>query len=244
MIATLQRWRRDPDFLLGVRDILPQGLGIFAWGLMTGVAMIKSGMSLTTTLAMSLLVFAGSAQLAVVPLIVAGAPAWVILATAFCVNLRFVVFSLHLRPFVIHLPLIRRLKLGYFTGDLNYVLFTRRYASPGRTPAERRAQIAYLTGSNALNWVCWNAASLLGIALAWSIPPAWGLGYAGTLCLLALACSLANSRMRLVAAAVAGITAILAYQMPLRLNIVAAIGMAVIISLGLESRFKSSQVRA
>jgi predicted branched-subunit amino acid permease len=55
-------------------------------------------MSVVEAVAMTLFVYAGSSQLAAIPLIVAGAPAWVIWATGFCVNLRFVVFSLHLRP--------------------------------------------------------------------------------------------------------------------------------------------------
>jgi predicted branched-subunit amino acid permease len=118
---------QHPEFTQGARDMLPVAPGIAAWGLMTGVAMMKAGLSLVESLAMSLLVFAGSSQLAAMPLILAGAPVWVILATAFCVNLRFVVFSLHLRPFMMHLPLWRRLLGGYLCADLSYVLFTRRY---------------------------------------------------------------------------------------------------------------------
>ena len=41
-----------------------------------------------------------------------------ILATGFCVNLRFVVFSLHLRPYLMHLPRWRRMTHGYLTADL------------------------------------------------------------------------------------------------------------------------------
>ena len=51
-------------------------LGIGAWGLVTGMVMTKSGLSLGLALAMTLLVFAGSAQLASLPLIMAGAPIW------------------------------------------------------------------------------------------------------------------------------------------------------------------------
>ena len=47
---------------------------------------------------MSLLVYAGSAQLAALPLIAAGAPLWVIVATGFITNLRFVIYSAALRP--------------------------------------------------------------------------------------------------------------------------------------------------
>ena len=69
---------RHPEFRQGMRDLAPQALGIAAWGLMTGVAMVKSGMGLLASVVMTLMVFAGSSQLAAIPLIVAGAPAWVI----------------------------------------------------------------------------------------------------------------------------------------------------------------------
>ncbi|MFN7641320.1 MAG: AzlC family ABC transporter permease, partial [bacterium] len=96
--------------------------GLAAWGMMTGVAMVKSGMSVVEAVAMTLLVYAGSSQLAAIPLIAAGAPVLVIWATAFCVNLRFVVFSAHLRPYLMHLPRRWRLFAGYVTADLSYVM--------------------------------------------------------------------------------------------------------------------------
>ncbi len=228
------RLYRHPAFVQGLREVSPQSPGIAAWGLMTGVAMVKSGMSVFEASAMTLLVFAGSSQLAAIPLIVAGAPAWVILATGFCVNLRFVVFSLHLRPFLIHLPRWQRMGHAYLTTDISYVLFTRKYAQPGQTDAQRHAQEAYLTGLGFLNWFSWIVASFVGIALANLIPPSWGLGFAGILCLLGIQCSLASSRMRTLAAVVAGAAAVAAYSLPLKLNIVVAIAVAVILCLTVE----------
>ena len=229
-----------PEFKVGLRELAPQAPGVAAWGLMTGVAMVKSGMSIFESVLMTLIVFAGSSQLASIPLIVAGAPAWVILATGFCVNLRFVVFSLHLRPFLIHLPRLERMTHAYLTADISYVLFTRRFHHPGTTPEELLAQEAYLAGSDCLNWSGWMVASLVGIALANFIPPTWGLGFAGILCLLGIQCSLASSHMRLVASAVAGVAAVLAYALPLKLNIVAAIAIAVLLCLSLE-RFEAQR---
>jgi predicted branched-subunit amino acid permease len=225
---------RHPAFREGMRDVSPQSPGIAAWGLMTGVAMLKSGMSVFEAVAMTLVVFAGSSQLAAIPLIVAGAPAWVILATGFCVNLRFVVFSLHLRPYLMHLPLWQRMGHGYLTADISYVLFTRRFHQPGHSPEEKQQQVAYLAGNDFLNWLSWIVASLVGIALANIIPTAWGLGFAGILCLLGIQCSLASSRMRLLSSAVAGVAAVLAYALPLKLNIVFAIAVAVILCLTVE----------
>ena len=217
-----------------MRDMWPQAPGIAAWGLMTGVAMVKSGMSVFESLLMTLLVFAGSSQLAAIPLIVAGAPAWVILAAGFCVNLRFVVFSLHLRPYLMHLPLAQRLMHGYLTADISYVLFTRRFHQPGRTAPEHRQQEAYLAGNCMVNWGSWIGASLLGVALANWIPTSWGLGFAGILCLVGILCSLATTRLRIVSAIVAGAAAVAAYALPLKLNIVAAIAAAVLLCLVLE----------
>ena len=130
---------RHPAFREAARIMAPLATGIAAWGLMTGVAMVKSGMSVIEALAMTFLVYAGSSQLAAIPLIVAAAPAWVILATGFCVNLRFVVFSLHLRPYLMHLPRWRRLVNGYLTADMSYAMFTRRFPRPGTDEARVRA---------------------------------------------------------------------------------------------------------
>ena len=227
--------RRHPAFREGVRALAPQSLGIAAWGLMTGVAMVQSGMSVTEAVLMTLVVFAGSAQLAATPLIIAGAPAWVILATAFCVNLRFVVFSLHLREYLLHIPRWRRLWHGYFSADITYVLFVRRFPRPGLTPHDRQEQEAWLTGNYALNWLSWVVASLLGITLTNFIPSHWGLGFAGILCLLAILCSLATSGLRILSASVAAGAAVLAWSLPLKLNIVVAIIVAVLVCMAVES---------
>lgn len=218
---------RHPEFRRGARDLVSIALGIGAWGLVTGVAMIKSGFSVPLALMMTFLVYAGSSQLASLPLIAAGAPVWVVWATAFCVNLRFLVFSAQWRPYFQHLPLRQRVTLGYLAGDLNYVMFMRRFPEPRPHPD----QVPYFLGGAATNWVCWQLASVVGILLADLVPISWGLGFAGTLALLALAMSLLDDRASWVAGAVAGAAAIAAFAMPLRLNIVVAIAAAVTVVL-------------
>jgi predicted branched-subunit amino acid permease len=225
---------RHPEFRQGVLDSLGVAPGIAAWGLMTGVAMMKSGMSTLEALLMSVTVFAGSSQLAAIPLLTAGAPMWVVLATGFCVNLRFVVFSAHLRPYMMHLPLWQRLATGYLTTDLSYVLFTRRYPAHGGTSEQLQDQQAYLAGNCGISWVAWVGCSVIGVVLANWIPTEWGLGFAGILALLGILCSLASSRMRLVSAGVAGAAAVAAFALPFKLNILVAIAAAVALCLTLE----------
>lgn len=227
---------RHAAFREGAREMVPLATGIAAWGLMTGVAMVKSGMSVVEALAMTFLVYAGSSQLASIPLIVAAAPAWVILATGFCVNLRFVVFSLHLRPYLMHMPRWRRLAHGYLTADMTYAMFTRRYPRPGETVAARAEQESYLAGNYFVTWTSWMLPGVAGIALANLIPTSWGLGFAGVLCLVGILCSLANTPLRRLSALVAGAAAVATYALPLKLNIVIAIVVAVLVSFWLEKR--------
>jgi predicted branched-subunit amino acid permease len=230
MMAKYRALLRHPEFRRGARDMMSITLGISAWGLVTGVAMVKSGLSVGTALLMSLVVFAGSSQLASLPLIAAGAPMWVLWATAFCVNLRFVIFSTQWRLYFGHLPRARRLRIAYFAADLNYVAFLKRY--PDGKPAPE--QEPYFWGGVALNWCAWQIPSIAGILLANHVPTEWGLGFAGVLALLGLSYSLLKDRNTWVTAAVAGCAAVAAYALPLRLNIMVAIAAAVAVGLMME----------
>ena len=236
--GTLPPWRH-PAFRAGAREMMSIAPGISAWGLVTGVAMVKA-LGVPLSLLMSLVVFAGSAQLASIPLIAAGAPVWVVWATALCVNLRFVIFSAQWRPYFAHLPLGQRLRLGYFTADLNYVLFMKRFPEPRPAPE----QLPYFWGGVATNWLAWQIPSIAGIALGERVPTHWGLGFAGTLALLGLLNTLLDDRATWVAAAVAGCAAVAAYALPLRLNIVVAIAAAVAMGLLMEQLPRQGRSRA
>ena len=225
---------QHPAFRVGFAEMGHVALGIAAWGLMTGVAMGKSGLGTYEALFMALVVFAGSSQLAASPLMLAGAPVWVIWATGFCVNLRFVVFSAHMRPYVMHLPRWQRLIAGYLTGDLTYVLFVKRYHSPATDDAGRREQMAYLAGHGGINWFAWTSSSVIGVVLANFIPTQWGLGFAGILALVGMLCSLASTKLRWISAGVAAVAGLATFALPLKLNILVAIVAAVATCLLLE----------
>jgi predicted branched-subunit amino acid permease len=214
---------RRPLFREGARESLAMSIGIAAWGLVAGVAMAKSGMGLPLAILMSVLVSAGSSQVAALPLIAGDAPMWVVWATVACVNLRFMVFSSQYRPYFAHLPRRRRVILSYFMGDTIFALFLRRYPEPKREPG----QVDYFWGAALVNYGAWQLAVITGIVAGHAIPPEWGIGFAGTMALLALACSQLRSRSTWVAALVAACAAVAASALPLRLNIVVAISAAV-----------------
>lgn len=232
---------RDPDFRRGMRGMLPLAPGIGAWALVTGVAMVKGGLSVPLAVFMSLAVYAGSAQLAALPLLAAGAPMWVICAAAFCVNLRFVIYSAQWRTVFAHLSRRRRLLYGYLAADMNLIAFQRAYPGDERGASRLPGQVPYFLGGVAVMWTVWQVSSMLGIALAHVIPTAWGLGFAGTLAMIGLTYGLLSDRSTWVAAVVASAAAVMAFSLPLKLNIIVAIAAAVAAGLLMERAQRAAQ---
>ncbi|MDB5873764.1 MAG: branched-chain amino acid transporter permease [Ramlibacter sp.] len=213
-------------------------IGIGAWGVVAGVAMAKSEMGVPLAIFMSLVTYAGSAQIAALPLIVANAPIWVIWATTLCVCLRFMAFSYHYRPYFAHLPRGRRVALSFLMGDTNFALFARRFAKP--VPGFKYEE--YFLGTAGVTFVVWQLSITAGILLGHGIPSSWGLGFAGTMALLALTCTLLRSPSSWVAAVMAACAAVAAYALPLKLNVVVAIAAAVAVGV-LSDRVSAARAR-
>jgi predicted branched-subunit amino acid permease len=187
--------------------------------LVSGVAMVKGGLSVPWAILMSLTVYAGSAQLAALPLIAAGMPLWVIVATGLITNLRFVIYSAALRPYFASEPLRKRAALGFFMTDFTFTLFMRT-AQDGALP-ERHSD-AWFAGVCSHNWITWQVCAITGIVAASYVPTDWGLEFTGTLALVALVGPSLNARPALVGALVAGVVALLAHGLPYRLGLFVA----------------------
>ncbi len=222
------QWRIE--FARGVRALLPAYPGIVAWGVVTGVAMVKSGLSVPWALVMTMAAYAGSAQLAALPLIAAAAPLWMIGATALITNLRFVIYGAAMRPWLHEYSRPHRTFIGYLSGDFSFVLFMDRVAREGAF----RYRYAWLLGITLSNWVVWQAASVAGIVGASFIPTDWGLQFAGTLALLALVVPLCRARAGAAGALTAGLVALAGHAWPLRSGLLAAVLTGVATATALE----------
>ncbi|MFT5644410.1 MAG: 4-azaleucine resistance transporter AzlC [Janthinobacterium sp.] len=214
----------QPSWRAGLTVGAPALFGIAAWGLVVGIAMVKAGLSVPQALAMTLLVFAGSAQLAALPLIVAQAPIWIIFISALMVNLRFVIFSALLAPHFKDLPWHKRFFLGYVTGDMSVALFLQRF--PGDAPEP--GKLSYLKGLLYSNWLAWQVGSIAGIFLGSAVPIDWGLGFAGTLAIICIMVPMVQNRAALCGVLVAAAVAVAAAGVPYKLGLLIAVivGMA------------------
>jgi len=214
---------RRSAWLDGLRVVAPALIALAAWGLVTGVATVKSGLTQWQALGMSLLMFAGSAQLAALPLIAADAPVWVVLLTAAVVNLRFVIFSAGLHPYLRHLPLGKRMALGYFTGDVSFALAVSRWSMQPLPQQGSSDRTWFYIGICCGTWTVWQISSTAGIFLGGGIPGTWGLDFVAILALVALVLPMIAGPPAIAGALVASVVAVLAAGTPLKLGLVIAV---------------------
>jgi predicted branched-subunit amino acid permease len=188
-----------------------------AWGLVTGIAMAQSGLTQPEAYGLAVLAFAGSAQLAALPLLTSHAPVWVTVLTALMVNLRFVIYSAALKPAFSKLSLRHRCGLSYLIGDIPFVLFTRQSAR-----YQPSLQPVYFFGIGAANFCAWHVGSFTGLLAAGRIPAEWGLDFAGLVALVALLVPMLASPAGLTGCAVGGAVAVALDGLPARAGLVLA----------------------
>ena len=228
---------------LGRKDMLPASVAMASWGLVTGIAMVQSGLSTMQALGMSLMVYAGSAQLASLPLFAAGAPWVIVWASAIIVNLRFVIYSVAIKPFFRGFPWPRKLLFGFGTTDVLAADFLRRFdvsrigaaallKQDQQDPLE--APIVYFRVSAIMIWMVWQSASIAGIFLAQWIPAAWGLEFVAILALIAMLLPMVADWAALACVGVAGCVAALAVSLPLNLGLLLAVIAGVFAALALD----------
>jgi 4-azaleucine resistance transporter AzlC len=191
-----------PDSALGsaLRQTLPIILGYVPVGFAYGVLAQKSGLSGLNTLLMSVLVYAGSAQLIAVGLFAAGAAPLAIVATTFVVNLRHLLMSAALAPYLRGWSRTRLALFSYQMTDETFALHAGRFAKSRTGPPET-------FGINLIAHSAWVGSTALGLAastLITDIRPI-GLDYALPAMFIALLLGQLKSRLHLAVALVAGV---------------------------------------
>lgn len=239
LVANWPQARYRVQFRLGFRDAIPALIATGTWGLVTGIAIVKSGVGETLATLMTLLVYAGSAQLTSLPLINEGVPLWLIFAAGLVVNIRFLIFGAALQPFFRHLSWPKRLGVGFFSTDIGFVLFMGRYGESRRRQDPRH--LWYYLGVIGPGWLAWNACSIVGIYLAAAIPASWSLEFAAVLALLSVVIPLVSTRPVAICILAAACVAWLGQGLPLRLGLAAAVVAG--IAAGVLSERFSKEVR-
>jgi predicted branched-subunit amino acid permease len=253
------------EFLAGVRAELPILLGVAPFGMIYGALAIGAGLPRGAAQAMSAIVFAGSAQFVATQLFATGAPGLVLLLTTFIVNLRHMLYSASLAPYLHKLPARWKWLLAYLLTDEAYAPTILHYqqaeVNHGDTestemedslrPPRFRGEISddassdkrhwFFLGAGLALWSVWQVSTAVGIFLGAQVPPSWALDFTLALTFIALLVPVLTDRPSVAAALSAGIIALVGAGWPYKLGLVTAALVGIAVGAWLDRRRSQSR---
>jgi predicted branched-subunit amino acid permease len=99
-------------------------------------------------------------------------------------------------------------------------------------------KFAYVLGNSIPVWLCWQITVGAGLAVGKQLPAAWKLEFAAPLAFIAMSIPLLRDRPMVAAAVSAGLTAVLAHALPLKLGLALAATVGIVIGAGFEGLLK------
>lgn len=207
------------DALAGARAMAPWLFGVAPYGLVIGVSAAQADLPTAAGWLTGATIYSGSAQVATIELLDAGAAPLLVIATALAINLRLVLYSGTMAAHWRGTPRWWRMLAGYLLVDPSFAVGVDRYERPGDRPGAH----AHYLGGAAVLWVTWLAAITIGATAGARLPAGLHLEFVIPLFLVGEVVprlsSPAMRRATLTAVAVAAF----GHALPMQLGLVAAI---------------------
>ncbi|MGD8402240.1 MAG: AzlC family ABC transporter permease [Anaerolineales bacterium] len=225
----------NKSFWAGVRAELPLLIGVAPFGMIYGVLAINAGLMPVPAQMMSSIVFAGSAQFITTQLIEDAVPGLVIVLTIAVVNLRHMLYSASVAPYVRALPMRWKVLLSYLLTDEAYAVTILNYEKEDANPSGHW----FFLGAGLTLWTSWQISTAIGILLGATMPESWPLDFALPITFIAIIIPALKDRPAIAASLTAGVVALLAYELPYKLGLMLAGLLGIAVGTLLEGR-KSS----
>lgn len=209
----------NKDFIAGAKGALPILVGVIPFAMISSVAAVSVGLSFAEAMGMSVIVFAGASQLAMIQLMSIGSPWIIMVLTAWVINLRFTMYSATLAPHFQSLAAWRRAVLAYMLSDQAFGLSMSHFVSTDEELNHRW----YYFGTALTIWVVWQLSAIVGALLGPLVPASWGFDFAFPLSFTALMFGSLRDRPTVIAALTGGFVAVLGKGLPYNLGLVLAI---------------------
>lgn len=139
----------------------PVAAGAVPFGMAFGLAATDGGVSVLGALGMSVVMFAGAAQLATLELTRSGTPVVLVVAVALLINLRFAMYGAAISPYLRGPGRLARAGLSYLLTDQAFAVSVSAYEDEG----PRSQAVWFYVGAAALLWVAWQVGTVLGASL-------------------------------------------------------------------------------
>lgn len=207
-----------------------------------GVLAVSAGLPPIAAQAMSSIVFAGSSQFIGQQMLGNAEPALIIVLTAFVVNLRHMLYSASVQPYIKHLPARWKYLLAYLLTDEAYATTIVHYHQPG----ELTHKHWFYLGSALALWTTWQTSTAAGVLFGASaqVPAAWGLDFTLAVTFIGLVVTSLKDRAAVAAALSASVVAVAALDLPYKLGLMLAALTGITVGLVLEAQAERRRLDA
>jgi len=220
------------SFWAGVRAVLPLLMGDIPFGMIYGVLALDAGLTPASAQMMSSIVFAGSAQFITAQLVREAVPGLVIVLTIAVVNLRHMLYSASVAPYVRALSMRWKVLLSYLLTDEAYAVTILNYEKEGVTPSGHW----FFLGAGLTLWISWQLVTAAGVLLGTTLPESWPLDFALPVTFIALIIPTLKDRPAIAASLTAGAVALFAYDLPYKLGLMIAGVLGILVGTLLEGQ--------
>jgi 4-azaleucine resistance transporter AzlC len=217
------------SFWAGVRAEIPLLVGVAPFGIIYGVLALNAGLTRAAAQGMSSIVFAGSSQFIAAQLVRDAVPGLIIVLTIAVVNLRHMLYSASVAPYLRSLPLRWKVLLSYLLTDEAYAVTILHYEE--NDPPDGRW---FFLGAGLALWTTWQISTAVGILIGTTLPESWPLDFALPLTFIAIVMPALKDRPAVAASLSAGTVALLAYNLPYKTGLMLAGVIGIIVGTLLE----------
>ena len=210
----------------GILDVAPHMLSVVPFGIICGAIGIELGFNPYLVYGLSIIIFAGAAQIVFLQLLSGGASALIAITSVGVINSRHLLYGAVLSEYLEKLPLIKKLLISYLVVDQGFAESIKFFKK------NQNEQYLYyhLIGSGGLLWVCWQIATLAGIILGSFVPEELGLKFAIPLTFIAIVVQDLKKIDHVIVMLASGIGSLLFFDAPFKSYIIISPIIALIVA--------------
>ncbi|WP_047044917.1 AzlC family ABC transporter permease [Vibrio mexicanus] len=199
-------------------DVLPLCIAVAPWGVLCGSIAIQVGLTSLQAQLMSLLVFAGAAQLSSLSLVGAASGYLPILSSTFVISSRHLLYSAVFQNRIRTLPWYKRVGFAFFLTDEMFAL-TESYMD-----RYKRFSYLYALSTGVVFYLMWNLSTFAGVMLGSYIEGLEhiGLEFAIAATFIAIVIPLIKNLSLLISVVASGLTMLLLEMVDFEMSLIVA----------------------
>ncbi len=220
---------------MGFRAVLPIISGIIPFGAVMGSSFSEARLSFFEAMLMNTTVYAGAAQLATVDLMKLDAAVFVVVTTGLIINLRFLLYSAAMAPYVHDSSPLVKFLCAFTLTDQSYATMS---ANQDKFETNTEAVNFYL-GTAFCMILVWDLAVIAGFVFGNFAPSSWSLDYAVPLSFVALLIPTLKNKTYVAVALFSSIFSLILHELPLRTGLMTTALLAMALSWFIVTRKKT-----